>query len=343
MLFPLESNTNRIYGLNAHHRIAAAATRFYNIGAIGAANAGHHKKFGVLNSETLVGSDGKPIKTPVFSSVYGGCAYFGHYIVRRVMERMDILDPDFKQDFAVNLKSIFKAYSTGNTSSYMNYVKRQTGLNENEAIDVWGNTDKHGPSKLYKVMIAMGRWEAAATSKSDNPNDTRFEAFEATYLGSQKRINETWYGMIHGIYTRARETGSVIEWNDDFEVKFDDNGQPIYVVDYETETESTSRRVWGDTFPNDDYETGERKKDELPDVVKNDSAVNGTGAGSRTMLTGAGALILDFIQKTFSKTGNMDEDTQILIQGIVFMLIVAAGFFFVMKLIRIGTGMVNKK
>ena len=173
-----------------------ASVRLRNIGAIGSSRDNHEARFGALDAQTLPASDGTDLPTPAFSSVYGGAAYWGHYVIRRAEVKPG----------QTNISSIMKAYATGHADAYGNSVARDSGLGFYEMIDLWN--DPQGYHKLYRVMIAMGKWEAGARS-SYAPG---YEAFNIVYnLSDQAVVDELYWGMVHGLREAWRDKGFTIE------------------------------------------------------------------------------------------------------------------------------------
>ena len=122
----------------------------------------------------LPASDGSQLPTPAFDSVYGGAAYWGHYVVRRAS--VDVCQ--------TSVAHIIKAYSTGNATDYAVAVATDAGVDRNERINLWRDT--HGFNKLFRVMIAMGRWEAGARSKY-GPG---YDAFESMYDPDAAKVTD---------------------------------------------------------------------------------------------------------------------------------------------------------
>jgi len=136
------------------------------------------------------------LPTPVFNSVYGGCAYWGHYVVRRAEVKPGV----------ITIASIMKAYQTGHSGDYGNTVARETELGLHEAVDLWNDPD--GYHKAYRIMLSMGRWEAGARNSSQKG----YEPFNLVYNTSdQNVIDEMYYGMVHGMREAWRDKGYTIE------------------------------------------------------------------------------------------------------------------------------------
>lgn len=184
------------WAYDLHDKSVPASVRLRNIGAIGASRDNHEARFGAIDTATLPASDGSQLPTPAFNSVYGGAAYYGHYVIRRAEVKPG----------QTNIAAIMKAYSTGNSDTYGNTVARDAGLGMYEVIDLWG--DPAGYLRLYQVMVAMGKWEAGARS-SAAPG---YEAFNIVYdLSDQAVIDELFWGMIHGLREAWRDDGYSIE------------------------------------------------------------------------------------------------------------------------------------
>lgn len=173
-----------------------ASVRLRNIGAIGASRDNHEARFGALGSQELPASDGSRLPTPAFRHVYGGAAYWGHYVFRRAS-----LKPG-----ATSIENIMQAYQTGHSGTYGDTVARDSGLGRYEVIDVWHGD--HGYHKLWRVMIAMGKWEAGARNK----RSPGYQAFNDVYnLSDQAVVNELFWGMVHGCREAWRDEGYTIE------------------------------------------------------------------------------------------------------------------------------------
>lgn len=171
---------------------APASVRLRNIGAIGASRKAHEKRFGAVSAQELPASDGSKLPTPCFPHVYGGAAYWGHFVIRRASKTLG----------TTSIKAIMEAYATGNSTEYETAVSKDTKLAKKERIDVLN--DPEGYLKLYRIMIAMGRWEAGARSKG-GPG---YDAFEAVYDLSDPRVQgELWHGMVHGCREAFRDQG----------------------------------------------------------------------------------------------------------------------------------------
>ena len=183
------------WAYSEYDKSVPASVRLRNIGAIGSSRDNHEARFGALDAQTLPASDGTDLPTPAFSSVYGGAAYWGHYVIRRAEVKHG----------QTNIAAIMKAYSTGNSDAYGNTVARDSGIGMYEMIDLWG--DPQGYHKLYRVMIAMGKWEAGARSASA----PGYEAFSIVYdLGNQDVVDELYWGMVHGLREAWRDKGFTI-------------------------------------------------------------------------------------------------------------------------------------
>ena len=177
-------------------RSVPASVRLRNLAAIGASRDGHENRFGALPPTLLPASDGSQLPTPAFDSVYGGAAYWGHYVVRRAS--VDVCQ--------TSVAHIIKAYSTGNATDYAVAVATDAGVDRNERINLWRDT--HGFNKLFRVMIAMGRWEAGARSKY-GPG---YDAFEIMYDPDDPKVtDELFWGMVHGCREAWRDQGYGID------------------------------------------------------------------------------------------------------------------------------------
>ena len=183
------------WAYSEYDKSVPASVRLRNIGAIGSSRDNHEARFGALDAQTLPASDGTDLPTPAFSSIYGGAAYWGHYVIRRAEVKHG----------QTNIAAIMKAYSTGNSDTYGNTVARDSGLGMYEMIDLWN--DPQGYHKLYRVMIAMGKWEAGARSSSA----PGYEAFSIVYnLSDQAVVDELYWGMVHGLREAWRDKGFTI-------------------------------------------------------------------------------------------------------------------------------------
>ena len=173
-----------------------ASVRLRNIGAIGSTRDKHEARFGAIDTTVLPASDGSNLPTPAFSSVYGGAAFWGHYVIRRAEVKPGV----------TTIAAIMKAYSTGHADTYGNTVVRDSGIGMYEGIDLW--RDPEGYLKLYKVMISMGKWEAGARSSSA----PGYEAFNIVYnLADQAVVDELYWGMTHGLREAWRDQGFTID------------------------------------------------------------------------------------------------------------------------------------
>ena len=183
------------WAYSEYDKSVPASVRLRNIGAIGSSRDNHEARFGAIDAQTLPASDGTDLPTPAFSSIYGGAAYWGHYVIRRAEVKHG----------QTNIAAIMKAYSTGNSDTYGNTVARDSGLGMYEMIDLWN--DPQGYHKLYRVMIAMGKWEAGARSSSA----PGYEAFSIVYnLSDQAVVDELYWGMVHGLREAWRDKGFTI-------------------------------------------------------------------------------------------------------------------------------------
>jgi len=184
------------WAYDLHDKSVPASVRLRNIGAIGASRDNHEARFGAIDATTLPASDGSQLPTPAFASVYGGAAYWGHYVIRRAQ-----IKPG-----QTNISQIMKAYNTGHADAYGSTVARDTGIGVYEMIDLW--RDPEGYNKLYKIMLAMGRWEAGARSV----HGPGHEAFNIVYnVADQAVVDELYWGMVHGMREAWRDDGYTIE------------------------------------------------------------------------------------------------------------------------------------
>ena len=184
----------RAYDIN--DKSVPASVRLHNPGAIGKTKDGHEYRFGAIDSATLPASDGSQLPTPAFETVYGGCAYYGHYVIRRAEIRPG----------QTNIAEIMKAYSTGNSDTYGNTVARDSGIGLYEMIDLWH--DPEGYNKLYRVMVAMSKWEAGARSL----HSKGYESWNIVYnQADQAVVDEMFWGMVHGLREAWRDKGFIIE------------------------------------------------------------------------------------------------------------------------------------
>lgn len=183
-----------IYGLN--DKSVPASVRLRNPGAIGASRDGHEYRFGAIDSANLPASDGSTLPTPAFETVYGGSAYWGHYVIRRSEVKPGV----------ISIAQIMKAYSTGHSDSYGNTVAREVGIGLWEAVDLWN--DPEGYLKAYRILISMSKWEAGARSASAKG----YASWNHVYNQSdQAVIDEMYWGMIHGMREAWRDKGYTIE------------------------------------------------------------------------------------------------------------------------------------
>ena len=312
------SLNNRPFDVNASSSEAPASVRYYNIGAIGASRAGHELRFGAMNAKDLPGSNGKPLSTPVFSTIYGGAAYFGHYVVRRAyFENRDDMS------WSVTLRDIFKKYQTGSSDQYMNTVSSDTGIGVDEAIDFLGAKDADGPLKLYRVMVAMGRWEANARKETSK----HFEAFNRTYQANQSLVDELWWGMRHGVWEAVRDAGYNIDWQNT-ETYFDaKTGMPL-----SNEPQPVKK------------EEELTKGDELVErLMEGDQAISGKLSGARSMIFGGLGVVTNWINNSLVSTGVISESVAVWLTGLVWVLVAAFGFFMVMKFMKFFMAYLNRK
>lgn len=180
-------------------RSVPANVRLLNIGAIGSSRDGHEFRFGALPPHLLPASDGSQLPTPAFESIYGGAAYWGHYVIRRAARNNAI----------ITIEQIMEAYSTGHSDSYARTICDDTGIGYNQEINLW--TDPDGYRKLYHIMLAMGRWEAGARK----PHSPGYPAFQAVYdTSKQWVVDELFYGMLHGMQEAWRDNGLMITAKD---------------------------------------------------------------------------------------------------------------------------------
>ena len=184
------------WAYSEYDKSVPASVRLRNIGAIGSSRDNHEARFGALDAQTLPASDGTDLPTPAFSSVYGGAAYWGHWVIRRAEIKPGV----------TNIATIMKKYATGNADTYGNTVARDSGIGMYEDIDLW--RDPKGYLKLYDVMIAMSKWEAGARSSSASG----YEAYHTVYnLSDQAVVDELYWGMVHGMREAWRDQGYTIE------------------------------------------------------------------------------------------------------------------------------------
>lgn len=184
------------WAYSEYDKSVPASVRLRNIGAIGSSRKNYEARFGAFDAQTLPASDGTDLPTPAFSSVYGGAAYWGHWVIRRAEIKPGV----------TNIAQIMKKYATGNADVYGNTVARDSGLAMYEDINLW--RDPQGYRKLYNVMVAMGKWEAGARSTSA----PGYEAFSIVYnLSDQAVVDELYWGMVHGLREAWRDQGYSIE------------------------------------------------------------------------------------------------------------------------------------
>ena len=320
------SLNDRPFGIYESSSVAPASVRYYNIGAIGATRAGHERRFGAIDTNALPGSNGKPLPTPAFSTVYGGAAYFGHYVVRRAYfeERDDL-------SWSVTLRDIFKKYSTGHSDQYMNTVSSDTGIGVDEKIDFLGAKDPEGPTKLYNVMVAMGRWEANARKTTSK----HYNAFHTAFQASQALVDEIWYGMRHGVWEAVRDAGYNIEWQDQVEFKFDVDGAPIDTPVVPNPVPAVQPE------PKEEELT---KGDELVErLMDGDQALTGKLSGARSMIFGGLGVVTNWINNSLVSTGIISENVAVWLTGLVWVLVAAFGFFMVMKFMKFFMAYLNRK
>jgi hypothetical protein len=252
-----------IYDLN--DKSVPASVRLRNPGAIGRTRDGHEFRFGAIDSATLPASDGSQLPTPAFETVYGGAAYWGHYVVRRAETKPGV----------TSIASIMKAYSTGHSEAYGNTVARETGISLYEAVDLW--RDPEGYHKAYEILISMSKWEAGARSSSA----PGYEAYHLVYnLSDQAVIDELYWGMVHGMREAWRDKGYNIE------VTPEEMTYVAPVVETPPPTPVEEDAVKGS---NED----DGKKDPLIDGP----------AGWRTVITGALGILATFFATIFDLLG----------------------------------------
>jgi len=217
------------WAYSEYDKSVPASVRLRNIGAIGSSRDKHEARFGALDAQTLPASDGTDLPTPAFSSVYGGAAYFGHYVIRRAEVQPGV----------TTIAAIMKAYSTGHADTYGNTVVRDSGIGMYEGIDLW--RDPEGYLKLYKVMISMGKWEAGARSSSA----PGYEAFNIVYnLADQAVVDELYWGMTHGLREAWRDQGFTIEVTPE-EMTWVAPEEPQVVLEEEDESDPLINGVTG--------------------------------------------------------------------------------------------------
>lgn len=242
-----------------------ASVRLRNIGAIGSSRDNHEARFGALDPHTLPASDGSDLPTPAFSSIYGGAAYWGHFVIRRAQ----LVN---KPAGVTSIASIMKAYSTGHAEAYSRSVSKDSGVGLHEPIDLW--SDPQGYHKLYRVMIAMGRWEAGARSESA----PGYEAFNVVYnLFDQAVVDELYWGMVHGCREAWRDQGYTIEVTPE---------EMTYVVSSDAATSAPEPL---------------KKKQQTNDEAK-DPLIDGV-SGWRTVITGTLGIMATFFTAVFDLLG----------------------------------------
>ena len=134
-------------------------------------------------------------------------------------------------------------------------------------IDLWRDPD--GYHKLYRVMIAMGKWEAGARSE----HAPGYEAFNIVYnLQDQAVVDELYWGMVHGLREAWRDKGYTIEVT------------PEEVFLYEAPTVEAPLKT-----PSEEAE----EKDPL---------INGM-SGWRTVITGSLGILATFFSTIFDLLG----------------------------------------
>jgi len=217
------------WAYSEYDKSVPASVRLRNIGAIGSSRDNHEARFGALDAQTLPASDGTDLPTPAFSSVYGGAAYWGHYVIRRAEIKPGV----------VSIASIMKAYSTGATETYGNTVSRDSSVGLYEGIHLWQDPEAY--LKLYRVMVSMGKWEAGARSTSA----PGYEAFSTTYnLSDQAVVDELYWGMVHGLREAWRDNGYTIEVSPE-EMTWVAPEEPQVVLEEEDESDPLINGVTG--------------------------------------------------------------------------------------------------
>ena len=217
------------WAYSEYDKSVPASVRLRNIGAIGSSRDKHEARFGALDAQTLPASDGTDLPTPAFSSIYGGAAYWGHYVIRRAEVQPGV----------TTIAAIMKAYSTGHADTYGNTVVRDSGIGMYEGIDLW--RDPEGYLKLYRVMLAMGKWEAGARSSSA----PGYEAFNIVYnLADQAVVDELYWGMTHGLREAWRDQGFTIEVTPE-EMTWVAPEEPQVVLEEEDESDPLINGVTG--------------------------------------------------------------------------------------------------
>lgn len=250
-----------VYALN--DKSVPASVRLRNPGAIGRTRDGHEFRFGAFDSATLPASDGSQLPTPAFETVYGGAAFWGHYVVRRAEIKPGV----------ISIASIMKAYSTGHSEVYGNTVARETEIGLWEAIDLW--RDPEGYHKAYKILISMAKWEAGARSESAKG----YASWHLVYnQQDQAVIDEMYWGMVHGMREAWRDKGYTIERTPE---------EMTYVAP-----------VVETPLPTPVEEGGEKE----PAKEKKDPLIDGP-AGWRTVITGALGIFATFFATLFDLLG----------------------------------------
>ena len=217
------------WAYSEYDKSVPASVRLRNIGAIGSSRDNHEARFGALDAQTLPASDGTDLPTPAFSSVYGGAAYWGHYVIRRAEIKPGV----------VSIASIMKAYSTGAAETYGNTVSRDSSVGLYEGIHLWQDPEAY--LKLYRVMLAMGKWEAGARSTSA----PGYEAFNTVYnLADQAVVDELYWGMVHGLREAWRDKGYTIEVSPE-EMTWVAPEEPQVVLEEEDESDPLINGVTG--------------------------------------------------------------------------------------------------
>ena len=165
----------------------------------------------------------------MFPHVYGGAAYWGHFVIRRASA----------SDGKISIRSVMQAYSTGNSKAYADSLAKDTGMNIYYEIDLWG--DPMGFTKAYNLMLAMGRWEAGARSI----HGPGYEAFNIVYnTADQAVIDELYWGMVHGMREAWRDKGFSIERTPE-EMNYEAVEHAVLPVADEEEDEDTDPLING--------------------------------------------------------------------------------------------------
>ena len=267
------------WAYSEYDKSVPASVRLRNIGAIGSSRDNHEARFGALDATILPASDGSDLPTPAFASIYGGAAYWGHYVIRRASF----------EGGKISIQSVMRAYSTGNAAQYTEALEKDCGFTKYYEIDLWGDPD--GYHKAYRLMLAMGRWEAGARSKW-GPG---YEAFEIVYdTGDQSVVDELYWGMIHGMREAWRDAGYSIERTPE-EMNYEAPEHAVLPVEEEDDA---------------------------------DPLINGV-SGWRTVITGALGIVATFFTAIFDLLGL--ENAEKLGQVSAQVLIALAALFLILK------------